>query len=71
MNPSTNGDAPADIFIFFGESFIQKEILFRRSYLNPNIDDFESSPRKIKILLNKKYATIIYDSDATRINFKN
>ena len=54
INPSKNGDVPADIFIFFGESFIQKEILFRRSYLNPNFDDFESSPRKIKILSNKK-----------------
>ena len=57
INPSTSGDAPANIFSFFGESFIQKEILFRRSYLNPNFDDLESSPRKIKFLLNKKLST--------------
>ena len=54
INPNRMGDAPINMLNYFGENFLSKESYIRRNFLNLNFEKFKSSPRNIKLMLNKK-----------------
>ena len=66
INPTQHGEISINMLNFFGENLIFKENYFRRSYVNLNFENYEDSPRNIKLMLNRKLASFNIKLDSNK-----
>ena len=54
INPSNQGNVQINIIYFLGENILGEENYLRKTYVNPIFEEYEDSPRNIKMMLVRK-----------------